>query len=250
MLILSFDTSSLAGSVALLDGARLLGESVLDPAKRSAQTLAPAIAELLATHEVKATQIGLVATTTGPGSFTGLRVGVTTAKTFAYAAEAEVLGVSTLEVIALQAAEKLEGLAVGSPIQAVLDAQRRELFLGRFRLEADASGDDELPVLTRLAPDGIVAADAWLAGLEAGTIVSGRGLEKIRERVPADVRMAASESWEPRAAVVGRLAWRDYCAGRREDLWGLMPVYLRLSYADEKVKGPVADAGTRVGPGS
>src|SRR5205807_6782629 len=119
-------TSGFAGSVAVLDGSRVLAEAMLNPKRRSAQSLAPAIVELLALRGMKAEQIRLVATTVGPGSFTGLRVGVTTAKTFAYAVGAEVIGVNTLEAIAAQAPPDVNRLAVA------LDAQRQQVFAAEF----------------------------------------------------------------------------------------------------------------------
>jgi tRNA threonylcarbamoyladenosine biosynthesis protein TsaB len=255
VLILAFDTSGFAGSAALLDGPQVLAEESLDRERRSAQTLAPAIARLLAERRIQASQIGLVATTIGPGSFTGLRVGVTTAKTFAYAAKAEVLGLSTLEVIAHQAPAEL--LVAGSvEIHAVLDAQRKELFVGRFRrcaapkrasgftpeayhaaAELNASGiNPEARELDRVAADHILAAEAWLQSLPAGAIVTGTGLDKLVDRLPENVTVLPPPLREPQAATVGRLAWRDYQLGRRDDLWKLAPVYLRPSYAEEKAR--------------
>jgi tRNA threonylcarbamoyladenosine biosynthesis protein TsaB len=226
VLILAFDTSGFSGSVAVLDGPRVLAERVLAAQRRSAQTLAPAIAELLAGQGIQPADIGLVAATVGPGSFTGLRVGVTSAKTFAYAVGAEVIGVSTLE--ALACGVPVERLA-GQPreVQAVLDAQRGELFVGRFR--SDANGG-----LTRLEWDRIIAAEAWLAELPNAAVVTGSGLKRIEDRLPAGVVAVPPELREIQAAIVGRLAWRDYNAGRRDDLWKLAPVYLRPSYAEEK----------------
>ena len=167
-------------------------------------------------------QIGLVATTTGPGSFTGLRVGVTTAKTWAYATGAAVLGLSTLEVISRQTPDSMRSLS--AEIHAVLDAQRKELFLGRFR-----ANDGQ-----RLAPDTIVSADSWLAALAAGTIVTGSGLSKLVDRLPATVSLVPQSHWEPQAATIGQLAWQEHQRGRQDDLWKLAPVYLRPSYAEEK----------------
>lgn len=132
MLTLAFDTSGHYGSVALLDGPQLLAERILPTDRRSAQTLAPAIAELLASQQVTAKQIRLVATTIGPGSFTGLRVGITAAKTFAYAAGAEVIGIRTLEAIANGIQSSQPGPNLVPEIHAILDAQRKELFLARF----------------------------------------------------------------------------------------------------------------------
>jgi len=226
VLILAFDTSGFAGSAALLDGPDLLAEIVLDPARRSAQTLAPAIAQLLADQRILGKDIGLVATTVGPGSFTGLRVGVTTAKTFAYAAGAEVIGLSTLEVLAAQVPREL--LVAGpNEVHAVLDAQRKELFVGRFQ---GAAGSE----VNRLEPDRIIAADIWLQSLPAGAIVTGPGFIKFIDRLRADIVVIPPALREPRAATVGRLAWREYQRGRRDDVWKLAPVYLRPSYAEEK----------------
>jgi tRNA threonylcarbamoyladenosine biosynthesis protein TsaB len=229
----------------------VVAELRLDPARRSAQTLAPAIAELLAGQQVAPQQVNLVAVAVGPGSFTGLRVGVTTAKTFAYAVGAQVMGVSTLEVIGLQAAEWLltgppeEGAAVGSAgaraaagreVHALLDALRGELFVGRFRIDALAGAAAR--ALIRMAGDELLAYDTWLARLPAGAAVSGPGVQRVAARLPAGVMTAPETLWEPRAATVGRLAWRDYENGRRDDLWKLAPAYLRPSYAEEKAGRP------------
>ncbi len=234
VLILAFDTSGFAGSVAVLEAQRLLHEIVLDGDRGSAQTLAPAIAATLKTAGVDASQIKLVATTVGPGSFTGLRVGVTTAKTFAYAVGAEVLGLSTLEAIAHDVPTEL--VAAGPrEVHAALDAQRRELFVGRYRgADIPVCQSDVLPLLTRVEPDKIVAAEDWLASLAAGTIVAGAGVTKLEQRLPPGVVAVPGSSRQPWASVVGRLAWRDYQGGRRDDLWKLAPVYLRPSYAEEK----------------
>src|SRR5262245_11167899 len=120
MRILALETSGTGGGVALFQDSNLLGELELPPPARSAASLAPAISTLLATHQVPPSQIGLVAVTVGPGSFTGLRVGITTARFFAYAAGAQVLGVNTLAAIAESAPQVDEG----KRLSVVIDAQR------------------------------------------------------------------------------------------------------------------------------
>jgi tRNA threonylcarbamoyladenosine biosynthesis protein TsaB len=233
MLILAFDTSGACGSIALVAGGQLLAEEPLDPSRRFAQTLVPEIDRLLKRHGVSPSQIGLVATTIGPGSFTGLRLAVTTAKTFAYATGAAVVGLSTLEAIA---AGVPEGLFNDEPheVQAIVDAQRREFFAARFiRWDKSACEGGTLP-LRRLSADVLVAADAWLADLTPGTIVTGPAVAPLEPRLPAGVLLAPPAARNVRAAIVGQLAWRDYQAGRRDDLWKLAPKYLRPSYAEEK----------------
>src|SRR5690606_34842805 len=95
----------LAGSVALLDDGKLIDARRLPDRPRSAATLAPALDELFQSTGIAPARIGAVAVATGPGSFTGLRVGVATAKMLAYAVGAKIVGVDTLEVIAQQAPE-------------------------------------------------------------------------------------------------------------------------------------------------
>lgn len=223
MIVLALETSALAGSVALLNGDRVLAERELDPDRRSAQTLAPALFELLAAAGIVPRDVRLVATTVGPGSFTGLRVGVTTAKTFAYAVGAEVLGLNTLEILAAQTPRELLGNDA-TEIQAVIDAQRKELYVGRF------SGREFEP----LAANAIVPEQAWLDALPPGTVVTGPGLGRLESRLPAGVVAVERPLRLPQAVTVGRLAWRDYQRGRRDNLWKLAPAYLRISAAEEK----------------
>src|SRR5439155_6360049 len=135
---------------AALDDEQLLASRALDPAQRRARMLAPAMRDVLRQVGWKPAEVQLVAVTTGPGSFTGLRLGVTTAKTFAYAVGCELLGVTTLEVIASQAPPAI------SPIEVVLDAQRQQLFVGTFH--RIPSGE-----LAWLKPTHIVSAPQWLA---------------------------------------------------------------------------------------
>lgn len=235
MLILAFDTSGFSGSVAVLEGARVLSEASLPAELRSAQTLAAAIVEVMRSAGIEAKQVGLVATTVGPGSFTGLRVGVTTAKTFAYAAGAQVLGVSTLESIAHQVPAEMLRFGLGE-IQVVLDAQRKEVFLGRFVAVQRNEPPDGPIELRRLEADRLVAVEDWLAALRTGDLVTGSGLKRLQERLPAGVAKVDEVAWEPRASIVGRLAWRDFESGQRDSLWKLTPVYLRASYAEEKAR--------------
>ena len=165
--------------------------------------------------------VELVAVTVGPGSFTGLRVGVTTAKTFAYAVGAEILGVDTLHVIAAGVPADVDTLAVA------IDAQRGEVVAQRFCRDAENW-------LAPVGPQELLPVDAWLNGLTSGTAVAGPVLEKLIERLPAGVSAVDSRFWRPTAAEVARLAARQYAAGRRDDLWSLVPRYSRPSAAEEK----------------
>jgi tRNA threonylcarbamoyladenosine biosynthesis protein TsaB len=257
MRILALETSDQTGSVAALDGDNLLEELILEQSQRSAQSLAPAMQNLLRRVGWQPSDVQLVAVSVGPGSFTGLRVGVTAAKVFAYAVGAEVLGINTLEVIVagtlrVPSAEAAESgceclAAVGTTarppsqaavpaaakpppapvLQVIIDAQRGDVVVQSFVLQPDGW-------FAEAAPMQLLSADAWLSQLRAGAIVTGPGLERLHDRLPLGVEAPDWRLWHPRAAVVGRLAARHYALGRRDDLWKLVPHYYRPSAAEEK----------------
>jgi tRNA threonylcarbamoyladenosine biosynthesis protein TsaB len=222
MRILAIETTDVAGSIAALEMGRILAAHDLDSRLRSAQTLAPAIVSLLEKAAWRPGDVKLVAVATGPGSFTGLRVGVATAKLFAYAVGAEVLGVNTLEVIAAQQTTVTEG----AELWAVLDAQRNQVFAGRFtRDNMGWQWQGETALLDN---------SAWIAGLKPGQIVNGPVLEKLASKLSGEIKVADQAQWTPKAATVGQLAWKHYQTGRRDDVFGLLPQYFRASAAEEK----------------
>jgi tRNA threonylcarbamoyladenosine biosynthesis protein TsaB len=221
LLILAIETTDKAGSVALLNGPETLGKLELNPGQRSAQSLAPGIEALLAQANRKPGEVKLVAVADGPGSFTGLRVGVTTAKLFAYSVGAEVLGIDALQAIARQA-------RVDTPfLWAVMDAQRNELFAAKFCRGVDREWVQQGE--TEIVPNA-----AWLAALDRETAVSGPGLTKLLDRLPAEVPRVDSADWTPGAATIGRIAYERFAAGARQDVFQLIPRYFRRSAAEEK----------------
>jgi len=219
--ILALETTERVGTVAAAEDANVLGQLSLNPVLRSARSLAPALVQLLADVAWTPSHVDLVGVSIGPGSFTGLRLGVTAAKTFAYAAGAEIQGIDTLEAIAAGAPANVHRLAVA------VDAQRGQVAAAMFRRRDDGRVEPEQPL-------GLVDADAWLASLPQGITVASPVLEKLRDRVPPKVTVAEPQFWHPTAASVARLAWADYAAGRRDDIWQLAPRYSRPSAAEEK----------------
>jgi len=221
--ILALETTERVGSVAAWSEGKLLLEKDLSITKRSAQTLAPAILELLGRVEWRPEDVQLVAVTEGPGSFTGLRVGVATAKSFAYAVGAEVLGIDTLETVA--AASPAEVIHVS----VAVDAQRGDVVTGPFERA-------EHGWMRPAGPPRLLPINDWLAGLAPGTAVSGPILRKIAEKRPDRVVMLPESCWRPTAGNVARLAARDHAAGRRQDLWSFVPRYSRRAAAEEKLE--------------
>lgn len=228
---LAIETTGITGSLALFEDGRLLRERPLAAGQRSAQSLAPGIRDILAETGWKTVELRLIAVAVGPGSFTGLRIGVTTAKVLAYAIGAEVLGINTLSAVAERIVFDGEGTNAETPhaetLWTAIDAYRQQVFAARFR--ALPGGGWRMESETRLWE-----IDAWLAQLTAGDMVTGPALVKLEKRLPQVVHIAPRELWEPTAASVGQVALRDYAAGRREDVWSLLPEYYRQSAAEER----------------
>jgi tRNA threonylcarbamoyladenosine biosynthesis protein TsaB len=188
---------------------------------RTAQLLAPTLERLLAEVGWSARSIELVSVAVGPGSFTGLRIGVTTAKTLAYAVGAQIVGVNTMAVLAAQAPSL-------TALWTIMDAQRQELFVARY----------SAPDNGRRSPVGdtsIVAEQVWLDSLKPGEHVAGPALIRMEARLPEGVvAIRPEECWQPTAAAVGQVAWQLFQQGQRDDVWKLSPRYYRPSAAEEK----------------
>lgn len=222
MRILAIESALAGGSVAVLTGDTTVTTVTLPPGRRTAQTLLPAVHEIL--HQVgwSPRKVQLVAVTIGPGSFTSLRIGVTAAKAFAYAAGSEIIGVGTLAVMAHQVPSS------SSVLWAVLHAERQQLFAARFRT-----------IATGWTADGsthLVDVASWLGSLRAGDAVTGPPVGDLLHQLPPGVTATPEDTWLPTAASTGQLGWRQYSEGRRADIWSLVPDYVRASAAEEKAQ--------------
>ena len=108
-----------------------------------------------------------------------------------------------------------------------MDAQRQELYSASFT--PDGKPRPATDDATR-----IWAQADWLAGLRQGDLVTGSGLRPLKDRLPEFVSVADESLWQPTAEMTGRLAWQQYQAGVRHDLWKFVPQYHRRSAAEEK----------------
>ena len=221
-LILALETSGRHGSVAVLRGDVVLASGQISPQQRTAAALTPLIRDTMNSASIALTDLDCVAVTSGPGSFTGLRVGVTTAKTLAYVLNCQVIGVNTLSVIAHQSPSNV------ASVNAVMDAQRQQLFAATFRRDAQGR-------MTEVEPTTIIDNDAWLASLSDDAVVCGPGLTKLRSTLPSAVMIIDDKLWEPTAKAVGAVANAMIEAGQYDDLWKLTPQYFRKSAAEEKL---------------
>ena len=226
MRILAFETSAKAASVALLDGGKLLGESYQNTGLTHSQTLMKMAEDLIATCGCTPGDVEAVAVAAGPGSFTGVRIGVAAAKGFAWGAELPCCGVSTLEAMALN-------LGVHSGyVLPVMDARRNQVYTATFYAEAGN--------LVRKTADRAISLEELreeIKNLSESVFLVGDGsilcYNTLKEDVPALV-CPPEHRMHQRAAGVGLVASRMLAAGETCDGASLAPNYLRLSQAERE----------------
>jgi len=201
------------GWVALAQGDRVIGSRVLEESRRHARDLAPRVRELLSEQGWRAAQLTGVIVSRGPGSYTGLRVGLMSAKTLAYATGAALLGVDTFAAIAMQAPRE------AAVVDVIADAQQGKIYVQRFA--------DGKPGELAIKP-----VASWFESLPPGTCVTGPGLELVH--LPGQTFQAPSESRLPRVESALALGLGRFRRGERDDPFALEPIYLRPSSAEEK----------------
>lgn len=220
MLLLAFETSAKACSVALWRDGSLLGESYQNTGLTHSQTLMLMAQELVESCALTPGQIEAVAVAAGPGSFTGVRIGVAAAKGFAWGKELPCYGVSTLEAMALGL-----GLHNGC-IAAVMDARRSQVYNALFRVTDG--------VLTRITPDRAISLEELaqeIEDLEEACYLVGDG-SRLTHAAIAGTILPPEHRLHQRASGVAMAAQRLIDAGDPGDAAGLVPNYLRLSQAE------------------
>ena len=204
-----------------------MAEAVVFPAhQRHAVELLPTVEALLGRHGVRPDQIAEVYVSGGPGSFTGLRLGITFAKMVALDGAARLVRVPTLGVIAQNA------LALDPPppwVAVVLDAKRGHVFAAAFELAAEP-----VPAYRLAGEAAEVEPGAFLASLPRAAAVLGEGVPYHREAVAASGLVVVPDTHNvARAEVVYRLGHVRARAGRYHDPASLTPIYIRRPEAEE-----------------
>ena len=226
MLILAFETSAKAGSVALMDEHKLLGESYQNTGLTHSQTLLQMAQQLLAGCGKTASDVTAVAVVQGPGSFTGVRIGVAAAKGFSWGAELPCYGVSTLEAMA-------KHLSVWQGyVCPVMDARRGQVYNAIFYMECGKC--------TRIREDRAISLQdlgAELQSLEEPIFLVGDGstlcYNTLLETVP-NLVLPPEHRMHQRASGVGLVAADRIESGLAGNGAELTPNYLRVSQAERE----------------
>jgi tRNA threonylcarbamoyladenosine biosynthesis protein TsaB len=222
LLILAFETSAKAGSVALMREGVLLAESYCNTGMTHSQTIMPMAQELLHNCGYTPEDVQAVAVAAGPGSFTGVRIGVAAAKGFTWARQIPCYGVSTLEAMAYTL-----GLYEGCCVCA-MDARRNQVYNAVFRF------DKGVPV--RVCEDRAISLDALsehLKTLEGPFYLVGDGSNLCHSHIPGLI-LPPEHRMHQRASGVALAAQAAITRGETGDGAALVPNYLRLSQAERE----------------
>ena len=226
MLILAFETSAKAASVALLENGKLLGESYQNTGLTHSQTLMVMAEDTLKTAGKTVNDITAVAVAEGPGSFTGVRIGVAAAKGFAWGRELPCYGVSTLEAMAAS-----QGIYQGY-VCPVMGARRSQVYNALFHVDCGEC--------TRISEDRAISLTdlgAELRNLSEPVFLVGDGsnlcYNTLLESVP-NLVLPPEHRMHQRAVGVALLAEKAAAAGIPGDGAALTPNYLRLSQAERE----------------
>ena len=223
MLICSVDSSATPASVCLLEDDRIIAEYYLNTGFTHSQTLMAMLESVLKISGKSADAIDLYAVNSGPGSFTGVRIGVSAVKGMAYALEKPCVEVSTLESMAYNL------LGSHTIVCACMDARRRQVYQGLFRVDGDK--------IERLCDDTAIAVDDLLSGLpkDEEIILVGDGAELVAQSTDDPlITLAPPNLRYQRASSVALAAVEKYNRGEVVSPAALMPRYLRLSQAERE----------------
>jgi tRNA threonylcarbamoyladenosine biosynthesis protein TsaB len=223
MRAIAIETSGLLGSIATVADGQVLAEEQFPPNFKHAAGIISVIDQMTRAQGWTPRDVSEVYVSAGPGSFTGLRVGITVAKTLAFALGAKLVAVPSTEVIAHNAYEGWQNAII------VLDAKRGQIFTARYRnvngepIEAEAAHLDTLATMLARAPRPVQ--------------LIGDGIPYHQEAIPTDdpgVIVLPKPMWPPRAAIVARIGYRMARAGQFTDADKLTPLYIRRPEAEEK----------------
>ena len=222
MLILAFESSAKAASAALVKDGKLLSQYSQCSGLTHSRTLLPMGEDMLKNAELKLSDVDLIAVAHGPGSFTGIRIGVSMVKGLAWAADKACVGVSTLEALAWH------GIAAGGYVCPVMDARRNQVYNAIFKIE------DGRPVrITEDRPIALEELAEEIKAIGAPMFLVGDGAELtykyLSEKGLACTVAPENLRWQSAWGVA--MAATDKEAG---DADSLLPVYLRLSQAERE----------------
>lgn len=227
-LILAIETATMCGSVALVTADRCLAEFALQTGETHSRRLLAGVDFLLKETGIDWSAVDAVAVSIGPGSFTGLRIGLATAKGLVMATGTKLVGIGTLDGLATQLHNTGELL-----ICPVLDARKKEVYSGFYKCDSQGVPRRQGDYLV-LSPEALcerIAEPVVLLG--DGAAVYG---DLFREKLGDFLKTIPSNVYFPRAATIGLLALEKFRENEFLDPEGAEPLYIRPSEAELNLK--------------
>lgn len=226
MIVLGIDTSCETGSVAIIEGNRLLGETIFNSGAKHSRNLVSSIDNILKLIDVDKKNIGAISVSVGPGSYTSLRIGITTAKAISYALKIPVIAVPTLEVIAFNL--KLSQINVC----VAIDAKKNELYAAYFKSEGNN--------LRRISEDFITTAEKLCENIKEKTLFLGNGINLYKYIFEYKLKGLAFFADQylniPRASVCAMLGMEKFSSydnsNNKVEMNNISPLYLRKTDAE------------------
>jgi tRNA threonylcarbamoyladenosine biosynthesis protein TsaB len=226
-LILSIETSTAVCSVALHEQGKLLALAELREPGAHAEKLMGLLEEVLVKAAKALSEVEAIAVSEGPGSYTGLRIGVSTAKGLAFALDKPLIGINTLRAMA--AACPLEK---GAQVVAVLDARRMEVYTQVFGEQLE----EKTPIEALILEEGVFGT--WLD--QGKVFFIGDAVEKVKQVVDHPNAVFLSETdYSLSARTMGQLAFEKFKVQAFEDLAYFVPNYLKEFKALQSTKNPL-----------
>jgi tRNA threonylcarbamoyladenosine biosynthesis protein TsaB len=222
MKILSIETSTRVGSVAIIEDEHLIAEYILNVVSTHSERLLPSIDQILKDSQLTVRDIEGFAVSLGPGSFTGLRIGISTVKGLALATGRAVVGVPTLDCLAHNIA------FTHLLVCPILDARKGEVYTALY--QGDGSGK-----LEKLTPDLALNPDDLLERVKEPVIFLGDGVQAYRDKLmhfQGDYLFASSYLNQPRASVLGKLGLEKFRQGEILKEEEILPLYCRAPEAE------------------
>ena len=228
MKVLGLDTSTMMTTCAVLDDENLLGEYSLNQDMTHSENLVPMIKEILDNLNLEVSDIDLYGVSLGPGSFTGLRIGIATVKSLAHVFNKPIVGISTLEGLAFN-------LVHGGPIVPMIDARRNRIYTGIYKWQKGR--------LINILKPSIMEMEELLELLDKdynNIMVNGNGAllykEKIENSLKDKVKISPISLNSCKAASIAELALLNRHEENQYNYYNIVPDYLRESQAQRELR--------------
>lgn len=226
MKILGIDTSSMAASVAVIEDNKLICEYTINTKKTHSQKLMPMIENMLGLSDLNVREIDAIAVCEGPGSFTGLRIGMATAKAIAHVNDIPVIGVNSLEVLAanMNLCDK--------KICSILDAQRNQVYMNKYILK-----DDKITELEEISIKPIDELLEEISSSNEDWVLVGEAVYKYKEKIEeiSNIVIPSPANNITKASTLCFVA-RDKMLANDQvyNCYNINPMYIRKSQAEEQ----------------